>query len=415
MKILLLSAVASALTFSGWSQANFKNATIVNNNGDTLHGQINYKEWNVNPKAISFKTNNGKHSNTKYAVKDIRYFEIENMEYYERFPVSVSMDKIAPIAELSMFADNTVVRDTVMLKIIQKGKFVDLFSYRDRVKTRYYIKEHDADAPVELIYKRYLQGDNSTVKIAETYKNQLLEVSRKVKGVDANGLLAYMVGSSYTERDLIHLTKMINKGNAQLLPLHKPAAAHFYAGLALSASRSTYDGFHFLTDADENKTSLFPKVTMGVDLLNNPFVGRLLFKAELSLTGANYTISRTWQEQMQTHSFKQYTGAFSFLAQYNIYNTKPLKLNAGVGFSINLSKYSDNESRIDDLGYPKLSRIEDKEMKTLWLGLPFRVGSVFQQKFELYAQYNYALSSITNYSYYAIHTNSLQVGFNYVF
>lgn len=417
MKSILLSILALTLSWAAWSQANYKKATVITNNAEKLHGWINYKEWDGNPAVISFKTNSDQGKATKYTVRDIRYFEIEGMEYYERFPVTISMDKRAPVSELSHGADNRTIRDTVMLKIIQKGKSVDLFSYRDGIKIRYYLKEHDAEIPVELIYKRYLQPENnSRIKTAETFKNQLLETSRKIAGVNAPEILKYIMASSYSEKDMARIARMMNKGSVQRFAIHKPSPVHVYAGLAFSSSRAAYEGTNPLTTGAANKTSNFPKLTLGMDVLNNPFIGRLIFKFDLSLTGANYAISKTTDEQyVTTHTFRQYTGSISALVLYNLYNTDRFKLNLGAGFSANVSKYDHNKVQIDDLKHPDWGRTEERKLRGLWVALPVRVSAVVQKKVEIYAQYNYPFSSISDYVYYAIHINSFQVGFNYFF
>jgi hypothetical protein len=43
-----------AINFLGISQSNFVQAVVINNNGDSIYGQIDYRNWKINPQSISF-------------------------------------------------------------------------------------------------------------------------------------------------------------------------------------------------------------------------------------------------------------------------------------------------------------------------------------------------------------------------
>ena len=416
MKSSLLTIIALSIFSIAQAQSNYQKATIITNNSGKLNGWVNYKEWNQSPTTVSFKPDLQNAEVRKYTVKEISYLEVENMEYYERFYVSISTDKIGPLSELSYGPGNAAIHDTVLLKIIQKGKSVDLYSYRDNIKNRYYIKEQGKDNPVELIYKKYVDTRNSSnvVTVGE-FKNQLIEAAKNSK-VNTSNLLDLLLATEYEESDIARITDLINGGKGQAFPLNKPSMTTFYAGIALSSSKATYDGDNALANNPTNKTSYFPKLTLGIDFRRNPFIGKLIFRFDLSFTGANYEISKIVEGTGKTtHSFNQYTGSLSPQVIYNFYNSDKLKVNAGVGFSLNLSQYSNNKRRFDNFQNPAWSNEDKVKLRSFWIALPVRLGAVFNKKYEVYAQYNYPFSGVTNYLNYSISVKSLQVGFNYLF
>jgi hypothetical protein len=73
------------------AQVNFKNGLVVTLKGDTVHGFINYREWNSNPDIITFK--NGANSTPqKFTVNEISYFSVEDLEAYQKYTGPISMD-----------------------------------------------------------------------------------------------------------------------------------------------------------------------------------------------------------------------------------------------------------------------------------------------------------------------------------
>ena len=55
------------------AQSNYKKSAMVDMNGDTIRGFINYKEWGQNPKEILFK-NVLSDQPQKFSANEIKYF-----------------------------------------------------------------------------------------------------------------------------------------------------------------------------------------------------------------------------------------------------------------------------------------------------------------------------------------------------
>ncbi|RZK60877.1 MAG: hypothetical protein EOO85_34085 [Pedobacter sp.] len=130
--ILLLPALISA-------QTNYKSGYIVTNSGDTISGLINYKERVSNANTVSMKTGSSVKPK-EYGVNEIIAYGITGIESYEQHLVTISQHTIDP-ANLSIGIDSSYRTDKVFLKVIQKGGKVNLFSYRDNIKPRFYIQD----------------------------------------------------------------------------------------------------------------------------------------------------------------------------------------------------------------------------------------------------------------------------------
>ena len=71
---IILLLLFPILTFC---QTNFYKGYVIKNNGDTLKGYIDYREWVYSPKKITFKNNNVVDS---FTPDDIKGFEIKGFE-----------------------------------------------------------------------------------------------------------------------------------------------------------------------------------------------------------------------------------------------------------------------------------------------------------------------------------------------
>src|SRR5882757_9745214 len=80
------------LPLMAFSQSNYKPGYVVTLKGDTLHGFIDYREWNLTPTAINFKTAITDNKARKLTPEEINSFNINGLEAYERYTGTISMD-----------------------------------------------------------------------------------------------------------------------------------------------------------------------------------------------------------------------------------------------------------------------------------------------------------------------------------
>jgi len=208
---------------------NYQPGAVVNLNGDTLHGYINYGNWETTPKRISFKSNPDA-SPVKYAAGEISSFNVSvgNVEEYQSYKGTVTTDN-PEINHLHIGRDTSFRIDTVFLKIIQKGKNITLFSYADNIKVHYFISSNPGGQPEELIYKIYYNSEEENGRdrsvYDRTYMKQLAAISGKLNDPS---LTEAIFKADFTEADLINIAGRINgitnkellaKGKSHLSPL----------------------------------------------------------------------------------------------------------------------------------------------------------------------------------------------------
>lgn len=138
MKLYLFTAFLF-LSYVANAQSNFKNGYLVNLQGDTICGLIDYKEWDRNPTSIDFKTSSKERSRS-YILAELLSFSITDFVKYEKYNVSISTNKI-DISSPPPLSDTVSSTSIVLLKEILAGQNITLYAYRDNVKERFYIRD----------------------------------------------------------------------------------------------------------------------------------------------------------------------------------------------------------------------------------------------------------------------------------
>lgn len=414
---LILLLLAPLFTIA---QSNYKKGFIVSLKGDTVHGYIDYKAWPQNPRDINFKADL-KDDKKSLTVNDINAFGVDGVEYYNRYIVNISQYG-ADLSTASVGIDNTAITDTVFLKLMQWGKNATLYSYRDDLKTRFYIKGNLEAVPEELIYKVYLNDNNLVTQnlytgqleqLADTYKTNTPALKNEIKR------------SRYAEDDLISITAQINGDDAKQIKntIARNSKARFYFGAAYTVNTLqyvshatstvyTYSDFNPFANASPAKSNS-PKLTFGGDAA----FGRIELRAELALSFNDYTITNTEINpytpiRVSTQHLKQGTVSVTPQVIYNIYNTDKFKLFIDGGISYNLSAYPTNmyttlyASSYSGQSFPVLNKT--------WFSFPLKAGILLNKKIELYGSYSSAMG-LSEYIAFNAKITTYQGGINYFF
>jgi len=406
-----------AIPFVTAAQSNFRKGYVLTNTVDTLKGYVNYRERSVNPTSVQFKPMTGAKVQT-FTLKNSSGYTVDDVERFERYEVDISMSS-NNVSSLSFGPDSSSRRDTVFLKVIQKGENVTLYGYRDNIKNRFYIKEKGAAVPVELVYERYLDPDNKgNIITAGKFGGQLLELLIKFNaGTIADSEKIRRI--HYEEEDLSKISLLINKQKAEAAVQSKYSRTRLFAGSGISISNTAYRGDNELANAAAtNKSSVSPILTAGMDLFANPAIGKLIYRVELSLVQSKNEISTTTDVQANarlSHTFNQYTAMVVPQLIYNIYNTDPLKIYLGAGFAMSFSKYSNNKSSRYNSFRDETTVTENQiNFEAFSTSFPFRLGMVFSKRIEVVAIYM-PTSSIANYNFFNIGVKRYTIGLNYLF
>jgi hypothetical protein len=399
---MLLCLVAPAVVFA---QTNYKPGYIVKSSGDTVKGYIDYREWHRSPKQIQFKSDAGNADVQLFGPANIKAFSVSG-ETYLAYKGLLSMDK-TKTSELSNGVDTSKSMDTVFLKLLIRGPHIALLRHIDNIRTRFFTQE-GTDQPQELVYHRFY-GDDAHIQESLTYIGQLNLLRNKYDGNEEMGSSSI----AYDESDLIRVVGKIEHtqlkvNNDQKLSLYVSVGANYTALQIL--------GTNDFADAS-GKKSFVPSLGVGFQLFNNPRIQRWVFRGELDLSYVLTDINKTFvynsfATSNKRYQLNQYTATFSPQVLYNFYNKEKLKFFAGTGLNINFSLYSKNQ--IITTGYAANTQQNAYDLKNVWLGLPLQIGTSFNNRFEVFAMYDYN-AAYTTYVFFNMKNETYRGGLRYHF
>lgn len=369
----------------------------------------------MNASSFEFKNNSGEIQ--KYTHENCSAYGIDQMDAFERYEVSISQSKVAP-NELSSGPDHTEIIDTVFLKVLQKGEHLTLFSYTDKIKERFYIREKENATPKELIRQIYLKPDESMKIITiDKYLQQLLMIVRKLK----NGVSAEEGQLRRLDYKANSLKKLVAALNGQEVVKSKFPRSRFFVGAGVSLTGISYGGAHQLASgAVESKKSIMPYFNVGVDVFANPAVQRLTFRSSLSFYMSKNEISKTTSDTynlVNGHTFDEKTVAFTPQIIYNIYNKEQFKAYLGFGAELSYSNFSNNFSRHKSSfgSTVRDNTVENQiSLEKFRYSFPISAGVTLHKKIEIVAGYSLR-SVLTKYVFYTVGLERYRIGVNYLF
>ncbi|OIQ28812.1 MAG: hypothetical protein BM564_08595 [Bacteroidetes bacterium MedPE-SWsnd-G2] len=168
MKSKLLLLTFLLFNFSLTAQISFEPGKIVLNSGETIACLIKNYDWSNNPSEITIKKED-KGIEEKFAIKDIKAFEITEVSKFVRATVDIDKSSNMP-KDIDYEKQPKFEKERVFLKVLIEGT-ASLYYYRDGNMIRYF---HLTKNQVikQLIHKKYLKG-NAEVYENNHYKQQL--------------------------------------------------------------------------------------------------------------------------------------------------------------------------------------------------------------------------------------------------
>jgi Outer membrane protein beta-barrel domain len=415
-KLLLL---LFALPLFSLAQSNYKPGYVVNLQGDTLHGYIDYKQWDQNPTKINFKTSPESGDIKTYNVKNSNAFAVTGHESYRLFKVSSSQD-LLDIDKVKPQLDTTTIADTVFLRISTTGKYLTLFSYTDKIKDRFYYLEPGAPQPVELAYHAYMNEEISSIQYVTTYRLQLGNLVRRLNIANSDKTLRRIFNAEYKEDDLIKIAEEINGPSSIKFSQPNIGGSRWFIGVGAAANQLKFEGSTnpFPNNTSSNNAS--PKISAGLDIFPNKSVQRFYLRLEYSFQINKYNTSNADNSGFVASdnklTFTQYNSSLTPQIILNIYNKESVKVFIGGGVGINLSAYNHYQTVTTYPGTSEPPTYNDKfpEFSTFWASFPISAGVSFSKKIELNFRYVPA-TSLTDYVTYSGDVTSYQFGINYLF
>jgi hypothetical protein len=397
-KLYALFFAATLFPFFLKAQSNYKPGYAITVKGDTLRGFIDLREWQIDPRNINFKTSANANETRILGPSTITFFDVSGLVSYERYTGKLNVDRTS-ISSMTNGRDTSTITDTLFLRILQKGSKISLYEYNDKIKNHFFVADNADGKPTELIYRIYNDGDKT---ITETgYMRQLYALAVKYDVGDA--LKLQIERADYKLLDLEKITAKINnidkKDIGKTRTLNKSTT--FFVGVGLNANTTTTKD---IFPQHTSSTSFFPRVSVGLNVLGNPNVGRFVFRVEAAFTGnkirSTYNFSNTANSiNNATLAIDQYTVSVIPQVVYNFYNTDKFKFYGGVGAAFSGSKYNNNTN----LGVTEG-----------WTYFPLKLGIVVNKKFDISVAYS-SSAGITNSNSYEIAVSLLQAGLSYNF
>ena len=188
LSISLLS-VLSIVTVRLAAQENFVKGFIVNQSGDTVRGEIDYRGWDLTPSSVNFRTGPEKIKQS-FSSSDVRAFGAltkNGLEIYRAFYVRL-INNSSELSKLSNHPQPTWDKLQIFLQLIGDGA-LSLYKYKGANARIHFFISKSGDLPYELVFHTYADYSNALYYNRE-YRLQLEAATSdcpdlKTAGVDA--------------------------------------------------------------------------------------------------------------------------------------------------------------------------------------------------------------------------------------
>ena len=259
---------------------------MVLNNGDTLSGKIEEKEWNICPTKITFI----KTDERTYSINELKSFGLNSGDVYRRYLVS---RHLVPYREEAIFPEDDQQVDTITawLKILVQAD-LSLAALYQTERVYFYVIDKD-DSITELIAAKGIKEFNSEKYRMDPRYGKTLEIEDATYKNQLRGLLTNRIGNidpdflDYSETSIAPLFgKLPNSSQVR-------KRRSFYFGLTggvsfFSSTAGSTDGGALLYGADfESSVSPFFKLSFIVE--NEKRLSRISFIPSIGICPFNTT------------------------------------------------------------------------------------------------------------------------------
>lgn len=147
--LLIIAIILTSL--SSYSQIEFENGYIINNNSEKINCLIKNNDWKNNPSEILYKLDENSDIK-KGTIEDIQEFGISSKTKFKRFLVNIDMSR-EETNNLTQEKNPLFKEETLFLKQLIEGK-ANMFIYKSPSMTRFFYSLDNSDID-QLIYKKY--------------------------------------------------------------------------------------------------------------------------------------------------------------------------------------------------------------------------------------------------------------------
>jgi len=345
------------------AQPNYHEGFVIKNNGDSVKGFVNYREWVYSPESVEFRTEKTGPT-TKYTANVIKGFGVNGFVTYRSYVGDITMNKnIFP--NISSGIDTTHLVKAIFLKPVRSGLNINLYYNNEVNKDRFFIAEGNG-TPVELKYYEYYTS-GSTEEYGNVYKTQLELLAEKYNK-SSEKITRDLELAKYELIYITHIADEINgidiKKADSAASVNRPSNIRFIAGVA----------GNYTVNSNPGSTSFSPKFNAGIDVFFNPDVQQLVLRLELGYTWSTGLIPvqqpGNYGVVTVNRQITQYSFSINPQLIFNIYNTDNLKVYIDAGASANFSSYD-----------------QQQNTRPFWVSVPVQTGIVFKRNWEVFVSY----------------------------
>lgn len=316
----ILAIVVVFGTQHAYSQTDFREAFIINNEGDTLTGFVDYREGGKNFKICEYK-NSEEAKSINYSPDQIKGYRFVNDKYFESREIQIDENKV----------------ENVFLEVLVKGKaslYKHLAKYYIAKDTLFYQLKNE-QKEVVLKGKRVFKNNNEHIGILSYLLSECVGVRDKIEGV------------RLSEKELTNLIENYNYctgGSTITFKAKKPwfrINTEIRTGAVISTIQFSSDihGTEYLTSTFNKDYS----ITIGADFeLNSPRLNeRVAFNVGAYYLRSNYISFNTQEQSFYTDrndvviNLKQLKVPFGFRYTMPKRNITPY-FNIGASTTLNL-------------------------------------------------------------------------------
>ncbi len=407
----ILPVLACLVFYSVSAQKNFKNGWVVLNNGDTLKGQINYRQWNANPTQIEFKAN----KTVTYTVNDLKAFTVSGEDNYQKF--TIQYHYLLPVIESVTIPedDNQTKEATVWLRIIAPGNY-SLGEYTTPDRSFFYVIRDGK--PEELVYGTGIKSfvddkhkndpnyDKTGFWKNELYKDQL---TRLLSTVNPSAALSTK-NLSYSREDISAFFDKMNNNKSSIAD-RKSFKGSWGILLGVSYCSSTPNDdpngqFHNGTATN----NFFPTAGVDFTLLSQRNLSRFGITVGLTVDNVNSVIIApdNGGVSYETH-LNDYYASLSASAFYVMNPLDKAKWYIGAGVSGSLLVSKNNYVLVKNTIIANTQKRDGQPDVNGFVAAPFISSGIKINRLNFFARYILS-TQITNTVYSILKTSRLQAG-----
>jgi hypothetical protein len=260
MNRAFFTIIAFCVFFSihGFSQQNFQNGFIINLNGDTIRGKIDYRNWSFNPSKIAFVASSGKIQ--EFGPLDIKGFFVSN-DLYKSAIVEKEMSDFLKGTNAS--SPQLVLRkDTTFLRALTSvaGKNIYHFKTRENIDQFYIPKGNEYEL---LVYKKYKMTNSKGLQGETENKRYIGQLVLYLNGCETiqSKLKSLRYSASSLEDLMLYYLRCVNPGVQQVeAKLRAKTDIGIFAGFTSMSVKFTGDESlmqHYLSAANWSTSNTF--------------------------------------------------------------------------------------------------------------------------------------------------------------